>query len=70
MTEARRSPAPGGADPYTSSVLAQIAALRMASTPDLKQQWRVLFGAEPPLFSRPIFKIGSVTVFKNWPLAG
>ena len=34
-------------------MLAQIAALRTAPTPDLKRQWRQLFGSEPPPFSRP-----------------
>ena len=33
-------------------MLAQIAALKTASTSDLKQQWRELFGAEPPPYNR------------------
>ena len=34
-------------------VLGHLAALRVASTPDLKAQWRTLFGKEPPPFNRP-----------------
>ena len=31
---------------------ARLAALKTTPTPDLKQQWRELFGKEPPPFSR------------------
>jgi len=31
---------------------ARLAALKTASTGDLKQQWRELFGNEPPVFNR------------------
>jgi len=31
---------------------ARLAALKGMSTLDLKQQWRELFGAEPPLYNR------------------
>jgi Protein of unknown function (DUF2924) len=34
-------------------VPARLTALREAATPALKQQWRQLFGREPPPFSRP-----------------
>jgi hypothetical protein len=34
-------------------VLGRLAALQVTSTPDLKAQWRVLFGTEPPPFNRP-----------------
>src|SRR5450432_462837 len=34
------------------SVLARLTALRLASSHDLKQEWRVLFGAEPPPYNR------------------
>ena len=34
------------------TVLARLAALKTATTPDLKQQWRVLFAAEPPPYNR------------------
>jgi Protein of unknown function (DUF2924) len=53
MTERRPSPDPGNSALQTASVLAQLAALGTASTPDLKQRWRELFGTEPPPFSRP-----------------
>jgi hypothetical protein len=36
-----------------ASVLRQLAALRSASTAELKQRWRELFDADPPQFSRP-----------------
>lgn len=36
-----------------SDALARVAALRTATTPELKQQWRELFAAEPPAFNRP-----------------
>jgi hypothetical protein len=35
-----------------TDTLRRLAALQAASTPDLKQQWRELFGKEPPAFSR------------------
>jgi len=34
------------------SVLARLAALKTASIGELKQQWRELFGAEPPPYNR------------------
>ena len=36
----------------TKSVLAQIAALKTAPIPQLKQQWRDLFETEPPPYNR------------------
>ena len=36
-----------------ADVLGRLATLRNAATPDLKQQWRELFGKEPPPFNRP-----------------
>jgi hypothetical protein len=36
----------------TDTVLARVAALKAARTPDLKQQWRELFGTEPPPYNR------------------
>ena len=35
-----------------TDVLGRLAALKTASTPDLKQQWRELFAAEPPPYNR------------------
>ena len=35
-----------------ADVLGRLAALKTASTPDLKQQWRELFAAEPPPYNR------------------
>ena len=36
-----------------TDVLGRLAALKDASTAQLKQQWRELFGKEPPPFNRP-----------------
>ena len=36
----------------TDHIPARLAALKTASTPDLKQQWRDLFASEPPPFNR------------------
>jgi hypothetical protein len=36
----------------TDSVLARLAALKTATTPDLRDQWRQLFETEPPLYNR------------------
>jgi hypothetical protein len=36
----------------SESVLAQIAALKTKSTPDLRDMWRELFGKEPPVLGR------------------
>ena len=35
-----------------TDVLARLAALKGASTPDLKQQWRNLFDTQPPPYNR------------------
>jgi hypothetical protein len=35
-----------------TSPLPQLAALKAASTRDLRQRWRELFGSEPPAFNR------------------
>ena len=35
------------------SLLARIAALREMPKEDLKEQWRILFGKEPPAYNRP-----------------
>jgi hypothetical protein len=36
----------------TASVIARVAALKTATTPDLKAMWRQLFETEPPLYNR------------------
>ena len=36
----------------TDTVLARVAALKTTPTPDLKEQWRELFGKEPPPYNR------------------
>ena len=35
-----------------TDVLRRLATLKNTTTPDLKQQWRELFGTDPPAFSR------------------
>jgi hypothetical protein len=39
-----------------TEVLRRLNALGTATTADLKQQWRELFGKEPPQFSRPFLQ--------------
>jgi hypothetical protein len=53
----RSSPAAVSTAPSVPSiprtqVLPRLAALRTAPIADLKQQWRTLYGKEPPAFSR------------------
>ena len=36
----------------TDSVLARLAALKTATTPELRQQWRDLFDSDPPRYNR------------------
>ncbi|MFN6266697.1 MAG: DUF2924 domain-containing protein [Alphaproteobacteria bacterium] len=36
----------------TADVLRRLASLKTAAIPELKQQWRELFGAEPPPYNR------------------
>ena len=36
----------------TNTVLIRLAALKTTPTPELKAQWRELFGKEPPPFNR------------------
>ena len=36
----------------SANVVGRLAALKTAPTPDLKQQWRELFAAEPPPYNR------------------
>jgi len=36
-----------------ADILGRLAALKITPTPDLKQEWRELFGKEPPAFNRP-----------------
>ncbi len=51
-TKASQPPAPTIAAIPPADVLGRLAALKTATTPDLKQQWRELFGAEPPPYNR------------------
>jgi len=40
----------------TDSIPARLAALRTMPTPDLRAQWRELFGTEPPPYNRRFLK--------------
>ena len=51
MNQATTAPTTIPAIPPTD-VLRRLAALKSATTQDLKQQWRELLGTEPPAFSR------------------
>jgi hypothetical protein len=52
---AQAAPPPAPAFPAIppSDVLGRLTALQTLPTADLKQQWRQLFGKEPPPFNRP-----------------
>ena len=50
---ARPAPSPPFPAIPPANVLGRLAALQTLPTPDLKRQWRELFGAEPPPFNRP-----------------
>jgi hypothetical protein len=57
MTRRSKTPAPETQAPTfptipPAQVLPRLAALQTATTADLKQQWRELFGKEPPAFNR------------------
>jgi hypothetical protein len=49
---ATKPPAPAIAAIPADTVLPRLAALKTTATPVLKQQWRDLFGAEPPPYNR------------------
>ena len=53
MTRTRGNPAtPATTGIQPTDVLARLAALKGASTPELKQQWRQLFDTPPPPYNR------------------
>ena len=53
-----------------TDVLRRLAALERTPTADLKQQWRELFGKEPPAFSRAYLQsLGWPTASRNSPTA-
>ncbi len=51
-TKHAAAPTPAIAAIAADTVLPRLAALKTAATADLKQQWRELFGAEPPPYNR------------------
>lgn len=51
-SDAGSSPTPANAAIPPTEVLGRLAALRTTTTPELKQQWRALFGTEPPPYNR------------------
>ena len=54
-SDASAQPAPSPTIPAIppADVLGRLAALQTLPTPDLKRQWRELFGTAPPPFNRP-----------------
>ncbi|KAA2234741.1 DUF2924 domain-containing protein [Salinarimonas soli] len=46
------APAPHASPGAPTPLLARLAALKTTPTPELKAQWRTLFGSEPPPFNR------------------
>ena len=51
-SKARTPPVPTIPTIPPADVLGRLAALKTTPTPDLKQQWRELFAAEPPPYNR------------------
>ncbi len=51
--QAAQPPTPNLPAILSADVLGRLAALKAMPTPDLKRQWRELFGTEPPPFNRP-----------------
>jgi hypothetical protein len=51
--QAAQPPAPVFPAIPPADVLGRLAALQALPTPELKRQWRELFGTEPPPFNRP-----------------
>jgi hypothetical protein len=51
--KAAQAPAPAIAAIPSADVLGRLAALQAAPMAELKEQWRTLFGKEPPPFNRP-----------------
>ena len=53
MTRTRGNPdTPAMTGIQPTDVLVRLGALKGATTPELKQQWRTLFGTEPPPYNR------------------
>ncbi|WP_291295368.1 DUF2924 domain-containing protein [Elioraea sp.] len=54
MTRKKTAAAPTFVAPSipAADVLGRLAALKTTATPELKQQWRALFGTEPPPYNR------------------
>jgi Protein of unknown function (DUF2924) len=55
MTATDSAPPPAATTPAIpkEQVLPRLAALQTASAAELRDQWRALFGTEPPAFNRP-----------------
>jgi len=52
MTRKLKTPEPTIPAIPPTDVLGRLAALKTATTPELKRQWRELFGTEPPPYNR------------------
>ena len=55
-TKAGTQPTPAIPSIPTTDVLGRLAALATMATPDLKQQWRDLFGTEPPPYNQKFLR--------------
>jgi hypothetical protein len=55
-TKAGTQPTPAIPSIPTTDVLGRLAALTTMATPDLKQQWRDLFGTEPPPYNQKFLR--------------
>lgn len=53
-----------------TQVLCRLAALQAAPTAALKEQWRELFGKEPPPWNRAYIQSRLAYRIRNWPMAG
>lgn len=50
-------PAPGADPVHDAPILARLSALKRASVPELRVEWRKLFETEPPNNSRPFLEL-------------
>ena len=55
-TKASTQPVPAISSIPPTDVLGRLAALTTMATPDLKQQWRDLFGTEPPPYNQKFLR--------------
>ena len=54
----------------TDPIPARLAALKTMALPELKAEWRTLFGAEPPAYNRRFLESRLAYRIRNSPTAG